>query len=105
VSAGGSSKTAQRELRSMSDHDDRLWRLAYAQGREDAREPRRRMSWQAVCLLVMAACGVGDVVWAYRFWIAVTLIATVWGLVVWFWWGRDRAQRWLGWTRVSDGRF
>jgi hypothetical protein len=44
VSAGGLSTTAQRELRCMSRHDDRLWRLVYAQGRQDARQPRRRWS-------------------------------------------------------------
>jgi hypothetical protein len=69
----------------MSDHDDRLWRLAYAQGRQDARRPSRRLSWQAVRLLVMAACSVGDVVRAHRFWVAAALIAAVWGLVVWCW--------------------
>jgi hypothetical protein len=105
VSAGGLSKTAQRELRSMSRHDDRLWRIAYAQGRQDARRPRRRLSWQAVCLLVMAACGVADMVWPYRYWIAAGAAMVIWAVVVSFWRGRHRVQRWLGRRWVSDRRF
>jgi hypothetical protein len=104
VSAGGLSRT-QRDLAALDRRDDRLWRLGYEAGRRDARRPRKRLSWQAVCLLVMTACGVGDVVWAYRFWVAATFIVTVWGLVVWFWCGRDRAQRWLGRRWVFSGRF
>jgi hypothetical protein len=53
VSAGGLSKTAQRELRSMTDHDDRLWRIAYAQGRRDGRRSRRRWTPWRLWALVM----------------------------------------------------
>jgi Flp pilus assembly protein TadB len=98
------SKTAQRELRSMSDHDDRLWRLAYAKGRQDARRRPKRLSWQAVCLLLMAACGVGDVVWPYR-WIAAVVAAVLLAVVVSFWRRRKRARRRVGRRWVSDDRF
>jgi hypothetical protein len=111
VSAGGLSKTAQRELRSMTDHDDRLWRLAYAQGYRDARQQsrkarrstRRRFSqWWAVITVVAL---VGDLSWPYRYLIGAALLVMVWMLVIWYWWGRDRVQRWLGERWMSRGRF
>jgi hypothetical protein len=96
VSAGGLSKTAQRELRSVSDHNDRLWRLAYAQGRHDARRPRRRWTLGRLWVMVMVVGLLGDLGWPYRYWVAACQSAAVWALVVWFWWGRDRVRRWLG---------
>jgi hypothetical protein len=105
VSAGGLSKTAQRDLRSMTDHDDRLWRLACQQGRNDARRPRRRWSLGQVWALVMVIGLVGNLAWPYRYWISAGLAAVVWIAVVWLWRARGRLQRWLGRRWLSVGRF
>jgi hypothetical protein len=65
VSAGGLTKTDIRQLRSTSQHDDRLWQLAYRQGLRDALRRRPWSFWQ-LWGLVMVVGLVGDLAWPYR---------------------------------------
>jgi hypothetical protein len=41
----------------------------------------------------MVIAVVGNLAWPYRYWVVAGLGVMVWGLVVWFWWGRGRVQR------------
>jgi hypothetical protein len=92
----------RRQLRSELHAQDVAWRMGYKAGLGEARQRRRWRFWRLWAAVTLVAL-VGALAWPYRYWIAAGVALAAWGLVVWFWWVKDRLQRGFGQRWVSDG--